>query len=117
MRASVCLPVFDTIRYDDRLFNIPVVRLYLSPLFSPSPPSFPLNTNTNNNNIGKKVGGMLFILDDVSSFLDKDMFVQILVANAVGTFCLAYYKGDLTYCGAINFGSYTDADDDSIILF
>ena len=62
----------------------------------------------------RKVGGMLFILDDISTFFQQDMFLRILVANAVGTFCLAYYKGDLSYYGAINFADYTGKKDDSI---
>mmetsp|Transcript_26569 Transcript_26569/g.30194 ORF Transcript_26569/g.30194 Transcript_26569/m.30194 type:complete len:438 (-) Transcript_26569:2727-4040(-) len=32
------------------------------------------------------------------------MFLRILVANSVGTFCLALYRGDLSYYGAIQFG-------------
>ena len=60
------------------------------------------------------VGGMLFILDDISTFFDQDMFLRILVANSVGTFCLALYRGDLSYYGAIQFGSYTGSEDNNI---
>ena len=36
------------------------------------------------------------------------------MANSIGTFCLAYYRGNLSEYGAIEFGSYNGADDDSI---
>ena len=43
------------------------------------------------------------------------MFLRILVANSVGTFCLAYYRANLcSYYGAIEFGTYSRNDDDSI---
>jgi chloride channel 7 len=63
---------------------------------------------------GAPIGGMLFIMDDISSFFDQDMFLRILVANSVGTFCLAYYRGNLSEYGAIEFGSYNGDDDNSI---
>ena len=63
---------------------------------------------------GAPIGGMLFVMDDISSFFDHEMFVRILVANSVGTFCLAYYRGNLSEYGAIEFGSYNGDDDDSI---
>jgi len=53
-------------------------------------------------------------MDDISSFFDQDMFLRILVANSVGTFCLAYYRGNLSEYGAIKFGSYNGDDDNSI---
>ena len=63
---------------------------------------------------GAPIGGMLFIMDDISSFFEQDMFLRILVANSVGTFCLAYYRGNLSEYGAIEFGSYNGDDDNSI---
>ena len=63
---------------------------------------------------GAPIGGMLFIMDDISSFFEQDMFLRILVANSVGTFCLAYYRGNLSQYGAIEFGSYNGDYDDSI---
>ncbi len=63
---------------------------------------------------GAPIGGMLFIMDDISSFFEQDMFLRILVANSVGTFCLAYYRGNLSQYGAIEFGSYNGDDDNSI---
>lgn len=63
---------------------------------------------------GAPIGGMLFIMDDISSFFDQDLFLRILVANSVGTFCLAYYRGNLSEYGAIEFGSYNGDDDNSI---
>jgi len=63
---------------------------------------------------GAPIGGMLFIMESVSTFFNKNMFLRILVANSVGTFCLAYYRGNLTQYGAIEFGSYSGGDDDTI---
>ena len=63
---------------------------------------------------GAPIGGMLFIMDDISTFSDQGMFLRILVANSVGTFCLAYYRGNLSSYGAIEFGSYSGDADDSI---
>ncbi|VEU42657.1 unnamed protein product [Pseudo-nitzschia multistriata] len=63
---------------------------------------------------GAPIGGMLFIMDDISTFFDQGMFLRILVANSVGTFCLAYYRGNLSDYGAISFGSYNGEDDNSI---
>lgn len=63
---------------------------------------------------GAPIGGMLFVMDDISSFFEDETFLRILVANSIGTFCLAYYRGNLSEYGAIEFGSYNGADDDSI---
>ena len=63
---------------------------------------------------GAPIGGMLFILDDTSTFFNGGMFLRILVANSVGTFCLAYYRGNLSSYDAIEFGTYSGNDDDSI---
>ena len=63
---------------------------------------------------GAPIGGMLFVMDDISSFLDQDIFLRILVANSVGTFCLATFRGNLSEYGAIEFGSYNGDDDNSI---
>ena len=63
---------------------------------------------------GAPIGGMLFIMDDISSFFDQDMFLRILVANSVGTFCLAYYRHNLSEYGAIEFGNYNGDGDNNI---
>ncbi|CAJ1951978.1 unnamed protein product [Cylindrotheca closterium] len=57
---------------------------------------------------GAPIGGLLFILDDLSSFFSKRMFLRVLVANALGTFCLALYRGDLSQYSVINLGDYNE---------
>jgi chloride channel 7 len=64
---------------------------------------------------GAPIGGLLFILDDIASFFEQGMFLRVLVANALGTFCLALYRGDLSSYGAIQFGTY-DTTNDSIFV-
>ncbi|KAG7373885.1 chloride channel [Nitzschia inconspicua] len=60
---------------------------------------------------GAPIGGLLFILNDISSFFEQSMFLRVLVANALGTFCLALYRGDLSSYGAIQFGTYDEPND------
>lgn len=55
---------------------------------------------------GAPIGGLLFVLEDLSSFFDRAMFLRVLVANTLGTFCLALYRGDLSRYGSIQFGTY-----------
>jgi len=64
---------------------------------------------------GAPIGGMLFVMDDISTFYDEYMFLRILVANSVGTFCLAMYRGDLSYYGAIHFGTFDAKLDENMI--
>mmetsp|Transcript_15425 Transcript_15425/g.38302 ORF Transcript_15425/g.38302 Transcript_15425/m.38302 type:complete len:1060 (+) Transcript_15425:21-3200(+) len=58
---------------------------------------------------GAPIGGLLFVLDDISSFVDQSMMLRVLVANAIATFCLALYRGDLSAYGAIQFGYYNES--------
>lgn len=51
---------------------------------------------------GAPIGGLLFVLDDISTFFDKSMYLRVLVANALGTFCLAIYRGDLSRYSVIS---------------
>jgi H+/Cl- antiporter ClcA len=51
---------------------------------------------------GAPIGGLLFVLDDISTFFDKSMSLRVLVANALGTFCLAIYRGDLSQYSVIS---------------
>lgn len=53
---------------------------------------------------GAPVGGLLFILDDISSYFSKTLLLRMLVANALGTFCLAVQHGDLSNYSVINLG-------------
>ena len=57
---------------------------------------------------GAPIGGLLFILDDVSSYLTKDIFFRTLVANAVGSFCLALYHGSLSNYSVIDLGAFLE---------
>lgn len=59
---------------------------------------------------GAPVGGLLFILDDISSYFSKSLLLRILVANAVGTFCLAVEHNNLSNYSVINLGTYTSSD-------
>ena len=58
---------------------------------------------------GAPIGGLLFILDDVSSYFSKNMFLRVLVANAIGTFCLALQSGNLSHYSIIDFETYRGA--------
>jgi hypothetical protein len=51
---------------------------------------------------GAPVGGLLFILDDISSHFNRSMSLRVLVANAFGTFCLALYRRDLSKYSVIS---------------
>lgn len=51
---------------------------------------------------GAPIGGLLFVLDELSSGFTRNMSFRVLVANALGTFCLALYKGDLSEYSVIS---------------
>lgn len=57
---------------------------------------------------GAPIGGLLFILDDISSYFGKEMFLRMLVDNAIGTFCLALQHGDLSNYSVINLGTFDE---------
>eukprot|EP00934_Nitzschia_sp_Nitz4_P004113 Nitzschia sp. Nitz4//scaffold475_size5561//117//2954//NITZ4_009215-RA/size5561-processed-gene-0.5-mRNA-1//-1//CDS//3329552711//4103//frame0 len=66
---------------------------------------------------GAPIGGLLFVLDDISSYFSKDMILRTLVANAIGTFCLALRSGNLSNYSVINLGTYEGASaTDDILL-
>lgn len=60
---------------------------------------------------GAPIGGLLFILDDVSSYFNRSLLLRMLVANTIGTFCLALQHGDLSDYSVIDLGTYTTAND------
>ena len=60
---------------------------------------------------GAPIGGLLFILDDVSSYFNRSLLLRMLVANTIGTFCLALQHGDLSDYGVIDLGTYNSAND------
>eukprot|EP00980_Cylindrotheca_fusiformis_P021527 scaffold8369_cov121-Cylindrotheca_fusiformis.AAC.8 len=57
---------------------------------------------------GAPIGGLLFVLDDISTYFDKSMYLRVLVANALGTFCLALYRGDLSQYSVISLGNFSE---------
>lgn len=61
---------------------------------------------------GAPIGGLLFILDDVSCYFNRSLLLRMLVANAIGTFCLAFKRGDLSDYSVINLGDYVTRNDD-----
>lgn len=61
---------------------------------------------------GAPIGGLLFILDDVSSYFERHLLLRMLVANAIGTFCLAMKHGDLSNYSIISMGKYVTPDND-----
>ena len=65
---------------------------------------------------GAPIGGLLFILDDISVSFPRNMFLRILVANAIGTFCLAVQSGNLSNYSIIDFITYEGAKPTSDIF-
>jgi len=59
---------------------------------------------------GAPIGGLLFILDDISSYFNRSLLLRMLVANAIGTFCLAVQHGDLSNYSVISLGTYTTSN-------
>ena len=59
---------------------------------------------------GAPVGSLLFIIDDISSYFERNLLLRLLVANAIGVFTLAAWRGDLSNCSIINLGTYGTDD-------
>jgi len=59
---------------------------------------------------GAPIGALLFIIDDVSSYFERNLLLRLLVANAIGVFTLASWRGDLSNCSIINLGTYGTDD-------
>jgi H+/Cl- antiporter ClcA len=66
---------------------------------------------------GAPIGGLLFMLDDISTYFSKSLLLRILVANMIGTFCLAVQHGNLSDYSVINLGGFTGNSDSSSIMF
>ncbi|KAL7535492.1 hypothetical protein ACHAXR_006526, partial [Thalassiosira sp. AJA248-18] len=64
---------------------------------------------------GAPIGGLLFILDDISSYFERQLLLRMLVANAIGTFCLAVKHGDLSNYSIISMGTYETPNDNIFI--
>lgn len=61
---------------------------------------------------GAPIGGLLFLVDDLSSFFSKNMILRTLFANAIGTFCLAVHSGNLSNYSIINLGTFQGGTND-----
>jgi len=59
---------------------------------------------------GAPIGALLFIIDDISSYFERNLLLRLLVANAIGVFTLAAWRGDLSNCSIINLGTYGTDD-------
>jgi chloride channel 6 len=55
---------------------------------------------------GAPIGGLLFSMEEASSYLSHEMFLKTLTATAIATFCLAVYHGDLSNYSIISLGVF-----------
>lgn len=60
---------------------------------------------------GAPIGGLLFSLEEASTFFDQSMFLKTLTATALATFCLAVYHGNLSNYSIISLGNFNTPDD------
>jgi H+/Cl- antiporter ClcA len=59
---------------------------------------------------GAPIGGLMFLLEEASSFFSHSMFLKTLSATAVATFCLAIHHGDLSQYSVISLGTFQTSD-------
>jgi H+/Cl- antiporter ClcA len=64
---------------------------------------------------GAPIGGLLFILDDISCYFERHLLLRMLIGNAIGTFCLALKHRNLSNYGIINMGDYETTDDNIFV--
>lgn len=64
---------------------------------------------------GAPIGGLLFSMEETSSYLNHSMFLRTLVATGIATFCLAVAHGDLSDFSIISLGPY-DTPNQNIFL-
>ena len=55
---------------------------------------------------GAPIGGLLFSMEEASSYFDHSLFLKTLSATAVATFCLAVHHGNLSQYSIISLGSF-----------
>ncbi|GKY93401.1 hypothetical protein MPSEU_000307700 [Mayamaea pseudoterrestris] len=55
---------------------------------------------------GAPIGGLLFSMEEASSYFDHSMFLKTLAATAVATFCIAVHHGSLSDYSIISLGSF-----------
>jgi chloride channel 7 len=59
---------------------------------------------------GAPIGGLLFSLEEASSFFSHSMFLKTLSATSLATFCLAVHHGDLSRYSVISLGGFHSPD-------
>ena len=64
---------------------------------------------------GAPIGGLLFAMEETSTYFETSMFVKTLIATVVGTFLLSVYHGDLSKFSIIYLGEF-DSPDNNIFL-
>jgi len=64
---------------------------------------------------GAPVGGVLFSMEEASTFFARNLLFKTLAATATATFFLAVYRGDLSEYGIISLSSY-NAVENNIFL-
>lgn len=60
---------------------------------------------------GAPIGGLLFAMEEASSYVESEMFLKTLVCTAIATFCLAIHRGDLTKYSIIDLGDFSSWDE------
>lgn len=55
---------------------------------------------------GAPIGGLLFSMEEASSYFDHSMFLKTLTATAIATFCLAVHHGNLSDYSIISLGNF-----------
>lgn len=55
---------------------------------------------------GAPIGGLLFSMEEASSYFSHSMFLKTLVATSIATFCLAVHHGDLSDYSIISLGNF-----------
>jgi H+/Cl- antiporter ClcA len=64
---------------------------------------------------GAPIGGLLFSLEEASTFFDQHLFLKTLLATALSTFCLAVYHGDLSNYSIISLGNFDTPNNEIFI--
>jgi H+/Cl- antiporter ClcA len=64
---------------------------------------------------GAPIGGLLFSLEEASTFFNLSMFLKTLTATTLATFCLAVLHGNLSNYSIISLGNFHTADDNIFV--
>ena len=65
---------------------------------------------------GAPIGGVLFSLEEASSFFDHSMLWKSLTATAIATFCIAASHDDISQFGIISLGNFTEDETKNLLL-